>query len=86
MRVTLPVELMLHEQSDDGAFHASLRANLDGSLARRRHSEEPWDLFMNWPHMHRWSDADWDWWLGTDEPLSVEALEAIKSHWGRSRE
>lgn len=86
LSLALPVELMLHEQSDDGAFHASLRANLDGSLARRRHSEEPWDLLMNWPHMHRWSGGEWDWWLSTDEPLPEEVLEVIRSHWGRSSE
>jgi hypothetical protein len=84
LSLTLPVELMVHEQSDDGAFQASLRANLDGSLARRRHSDEPWALFMNWPHMHRWSDGEWDWWLGTNGPLPEELLAAITSQFGDS--
>jgi len=79
LRMTLPVELMLHEQADDGGFQVSLRASLDGTIARRRRSDEPWDLFMNWPHMHRWTDAEWDWWLGTDEPLSDQQLADIKA-------
>ena len=79
LNLTLPLELMLHEHADDGGFHASLRAGLDGSLARRPHSDEPWDLFMNWPHMHRWTSNGWDWWLGTNEPLSEELLAEIKA-------
>ena len=78
MRLPLPVELMLYEQGDDGGFHASLRAGVNGSLARRPHSDEPWDLHMNWPHMHRWTSAGWDWWLGTDEALSEDVLNSIK--------
>lgn len=83
LNLTLPVELMVHEQSNDGSFHASLRAGVDGSLARRPHSDEPWDLFMNWPHMSRWTADGWDYWLGTDEPLPDHALSSIKSQLGR---
>lgn len=85
LNVTLPIELMLHEQAEDGGFHASLRAGLDGSLVRRPHSGEPWDVFMNWPHMHRWTSKGWDWWLGTDGPLPDEVLAAIKLQLGEAR-
>lgn len=83
LSLPLPVELMLHEQSDDGSFHLSLHASMSGSLVRRRRSDEPWELTMNWPHMHRWSDDEWDWWLGTDEPLSEELLQLIRNPAGR---
>lgn len=79
LRLELPVELLLHEQGDDGGFHASLRAGVEGSLARRPHRDEAWDLFMNWPHMHRWTADGWDWWLGTDSPLSEELLAEIQA-------
>ncbi|MDX6225404.1 MAG: hypothetical protein QOE64_1780 [Frankiales bacterium] len=79
IELKLPVEVMLHENDTDGSFHASLQAGLEGSLARRRYSDEPWGLFMNWPHMHRWTSGGWDWWLGTDSELDATALQELKS-------
>ena len=82
LHLTLPVELMLHEQVDDGTFHASLHAGINGSLARRLHSDEPWDTTRNWPHVHQWTSNGWDWWLGTDLPMSEELLGEIKARLG----
>ena len=82
LSLILPIELMLHEQGDDAGFHASLHASLEGSLVRRPRSDAPWEAFMNWPHMHRWSSAAWDWWLGTNQQLSDELLAAIKAQLG----
>jgi hypothetical protein len=79
LELKLPVEVMLHENATDGSFQASLQADFHGSLARRRHSDEPWDLFMNWPHMHRWTDGGWDWWLGTPNGLDATRLHELKS-------
>ena len=78
LHLALPVELMLHEQDDDGGFHASLHAGIDGSVVRRRHSDEPWETSMSWPHMYRWTDGGWDWWLGSEAALSDEVLADVK--------
>jgi len=78
LNLTIRSELMLHEQSADGTFYASVQAGLNGSLARRPRSVEPWDITMNWPHMHRWTSAHWDWWLGTNEPMTEDLLAEIK--------
>ena len=82
LSLTLSVELMLNEQGEDGGFHASLRVGVNGSLARRPHSDQPWDLYMNWPHMHRWTSDGWDWWLGTDETLSEAVLAELRTQLG----
>jgi hypothetical protein len=78
LTLTLRSQLMLHEQSADGTLHASLQAGLNGSLARRPRSDEPWDIRMNWPHMRRWASTHWDWSLGTNEPLTEELLAEIQ--------
>jgi hypothetical protein len=70
---------MPHEMADDGAFHASVDTGLSGSLLRRPHSDGPWDAGrFNWEHIYRWSNASWDWMLGTHRPLDESVLAALQ--------
>ena len=82
LELTVPVQLTVHEQADDGAFHASFSVGAYGSLLRRATSHEPWEPRIHYPHVHRWSDAQWDWCLGTDHPLSQVQLAELRGRLG----
>lgn len=79
--VLLPVEMYLHETSEDGTFFASLRTDLHASLARRPESTAPWDPRMSYPHLTRWTAGGYDWCLGTSRPLSDEVIAQLRASW-----
>ncbi|HEU5006911.1 MAG TPA: hypothetical protein VFT67_08065 [Jatrophihabitantaceae bacterium] len=64
-----------------GAFEAGFSTNVNGSLARRPRSDQPWSEaeHQNWPHHYRWSDAHWDWFVGCTIELGTEQLAALRS-------
>lgn len=75
-------ELMPNEWDDDtGAFQVTFSTNVNGSLARRPHSDEPWPELdsQNWPHHYRWSDARWDWFVGCDIELDPDRLAGLRA-------
>ena len=43
-------------------------------------SEEPWAAVEreNWPHRYRWSDARWDWFLGSVTALDDAQLATVR--------
>ena len=82
--IALPtrIEVMPHEWDDDtGAFYASVRSTLSATLLRRPASDEPWDEpgTTHYDHTHRWADARWDWFLGTDDALAPDELAALQA-------
>jgi len=81
LRVELDLAVLVHVYDEtSGAFEASLGERHLGSLARRPHSDEPWEL--HWHEAgHRWSTARWDWALSFpgDQP-SKDSVERIKRH------
>lgn len=87
IRLDVPVELGLALFEDDGAFHANVTVWLSGSLVRRRRSAQPWDTRCHYPHEYRWSDNDWDWYLGTHHgELTPEQLRSIRRQLGGTPE
>jgi hypothetical protein len=74
-----PVELSLHEFAEDGSFHASIEARLQGSLVRRPHASDVWNEPFGWDHIVNWTDEHWDWRLGTDVALDEAILAAVKA-------
>jgi hypothetical protein len=75
----VPVELCLHEYAEDGSFHASIEARLQGSLVRRPHTSSGWDEPFGWDHIVSWTDESWDWLLGTDVALDEATLATVKA-------
>jgi hypothetical protein len=39
---------------------------------------------LHYPHAYEWSDAHWDWRLGTDEERAAAELAALKEYLARS--
>ena len=77
----IPFEFGLHEHDDDtGSIYASIDARFSGTLLRRRTSDDDWaePHTVNYLHNYRWSDQRWDWYLATDQPVSVADLTALK--------
>jgi hypothetical protein len=70
----VPVELCLHEYAEDGSFHASIEARLQGSLVRRPHTSGGRDEPFGWDHIVSWTDESWDWLLCTDVALDEATL------------
>jgi hypothetical protein len=59
LRVELDLSVLVHDDAT-GACQASLGFDHIGMLARRRRSDDLWDL--RWSEVqHRWSTANWDW-------------------------
>jgi hypothetical protein len=78
LRVELEVDVLVHTHDDTGGFEASIDGGNVGSLARRRHSDEPWEVSSSGT-VHRWSAGGWDWALSTwTNTLTASAVEAIK--------
>jgi hypothetical protein len=77
--LTVPVELSLHEFADDGSFHVSIEARLQGGLVRRPHTSREWDEPFGWNHIVSWTDERWDWLLGTDVVLDEATLATLKA-------
>jgi hypothetical protein len=67
LRVSTTLELHVHEQEEDDGFFASFDASSHGFVARRRRSDEPWDLDVDYPHLDRWSDSTWEWCVGSQD-------------------
>ncbi len=89
--VALPLdlrpELMLNDWHDDtGAFHATFMLDAHGSLVRRPHSGQPWPEVesQRWPRNYRWSDARWDWYLGSDVALDDGQVAALRARLANS--
>jgi hypothetical protein len=82
---TLSVEpdFMPHVWDDaTGEFEATLHYNLAASVVRRRRSEAEWDTRNNWPHEYRWSDDEWDWYVGANAELRPHDLSALRAQLG----
>jgi hypothetical protein len=73
------VELTLHRYADDGSFHASIEARLQGGVVRRPHTSASWEEHFGWDHVVDWTDERWDWRLGTDLLLDEATLTAVKA-------
>jgi hypothetical protein len=74
----LQAEVGVHVYDErTGAFEGSFGHGF-GSVARRPHSDEPWDL--RWHDVqHRWSTAQWDWAVTLFRDLLTPAgLEALR--------
>jgi catechol 2,3-dioxygenase-like lactoylglutathione lyase family enzyme len=65
-----------------GAFYATLGHRHLGSLARRPHSNEPWEVAER-DAARRWSDERFDW-AATGEGLDLESLENFVRQWHRA--
>jgi len=84
---TVTPELMLHEWDDDsGSFHLSFDSMALGSLLRRPRDDQPWadaEQFR-WEHHYRWSDARWDWALGSRQQVNESQLAALREQLAQS--
>lgn len=80
LSLTLDPEFMPHRWDEaTGEFEASLHFSLSGSVVRRRRSTAPWDTRNNWPHEYRWSDAEWDWYVGVGAELRPDELSSLRA-------
>ena len=78
LRFDVHLSALVNQWDDEtGEFHATL-GNGQASLARRRHSEEPWDVGAS-QEVHRWTEAGWDWaYYSWELDLTAEGLEELK--------
>jgi hypothetical protein len=78
LRLDVRLPVLVNQWDDEtGGFHATLGNGL-GSLARRPHSDERWELGWSEPG-HRWTDGRWDWAVDAWHlELTAEALESLK--------
>jgi hypothetical protein len=83
LRVSSTVRLYPHEQGDDDGFFASFSTRAHGFVARRPRSDEPWHLDVHYDHTERWSDAAWDWCIGSED--SPEQLVEIRRQLSEQR-
>jgi hypothetical protein len=82
---TLPVEpdFLAHTWDDaTGEFEGSLSYDLSASVLRRRRSDAEWDTSSNWPHVYRWSDGEWDWYVGASKELRADDLISLRAQLG----
>lgn len=80
VRVDLNVDETHTVDPETGAFTASLGTGVvNGLLARRPHSDEPWDL--RWPGaVHRWSTDGFDWAVVLHQAeLDADALAELQA-------
>jgi hypothetical protein len=81
--LTVEAPLSLHMWDDEsGEFEAGVQFSLSASVVRRRRSDADWDTGNNWPHEYRWSDREWDWYVGAAASLSGEELRALRAQLG----
>jgi hypothetical protein len=79
-RLTVDLEFTPHRWDEiTGEFEASLNYNLSASVLRRRRSDTDWDTRNNWPHEYRWSDDEWDWYVGTSAELRPDDLSRLRT-------
>jgi hypothetical protein len=71
-----------HWDEVTGEFQAHLSVHVSAAVLRRRRSETDWDTQNNWPHEYRWSDDEWDWYIGSGAELQVDELSALRSQLG----
>jgi hypothetical protein len=75
--------LEVHHWDDaTGEFQAHLDVRVSAAVLRRRRSETDWDTRNNWPHEYRWSDDQWDWYVGANVALRPDELEALRAQLG----
>ena len=77
-----PVEaaMDLHEWDDaSGEFEAGVHFHLTVAMVRRRRSDADWDTRNDWPHEYRWSDDEWDWYVGANVELRADELRALRA-------
>jgi hypothetical protein len=78
--LTVEPEFWPHTWDDaTGEFEASLHYNLAAAVVRRRRSDSDWDTRNNWPHEYRWSDDEWDWYVGANAELRDEDLSTLRA-------
>jgi hypothetical protein len=78
--LTLDPEFTSHRWDDTtGEFEASLNFDLSATVARRRRSDTDWDTRSNWPHEYRWSDDEWDWYVGAGAELRPDDLSTLRA-------
>jgi hypothetical protein len=65
-----------------GEFEAGVHFHLTVAVVRRRRSDADWDTRNNWPHEYRWSDDEWDWYVGANAGLSGDELRALRAQLG----
>jgi hypothetical protein len=75
--------LSVHDWDDaTGEFQASLSVHVSAAVLRRRRTGADWDTLNTWPHEYRWSDDEWDWYVGANVELRADELSALRSHLG----
>ena len=80
---TSEASLAVHHWDDaTGEFQAHLDIRVSAAVLRRRRSETDWDTRNNWPHEYRWSDDEWDWYIGSSAELRADELSALRSQLG----
>jgi hypothetical protein len=80
---TSEASLTIHERDDEsGEFQAHLSVHVSAAVLRRRRSDADWDTRNNWPHEYRWSDDEWDWYIGSSAELRADELSALRSQLG----
>lgn len=76
-------ELNLHNWDDEsGDFEATVHFAVSASVVRRRRSDADWDTRNSWPHEYRWSDSEWDWYVGTQAPLRTDEFGTLRTQLG----
>jgi hypothetical protein len=77
---TTTSSLAVHEWDDaTGEFQAHLDVHVSAAVLRRRRSDTDWDTRNNWPHEYRWSDDEWDWYVGASAELRADELTALRA-------
>lgn len=72
---------------DDGSFSVFLEHMAAVRLARRPHSDEPWDDALLPEASHWWTTGAWDWALLASSPGEAERVErAVRAHDPLTRE
>jgi hypothetical protein len=80
---TVDAALSLHDWDDEtGEFEAGLHFHLTVAVVRRRRNDTDWDTRNNWPHEYRWSDDEWDWYLGASEELRDDEFRTFRAQLG----
>jgi hypothetical protein len=80
---TTTSSLAVHEWDHaTGEFQASLNVHVSAAVLRRRRSNADWDTRNNWPHEYRWSDDEWDWYIGANAELRADELSALHAQLG----